>query len=150
MRGKILSYNQEGGLASGSGLISGDDGNRYPFVAADWSTSNRLPKAGMTVDFVVEGETAKNIFLDTAAAAGGSGDIKTRGVLGLVCFFLGYLGLHRFLVGKVGSGVVQLILCFTVIGWLVLWVWWLVDFIMILAGSFKDKEGNTIEEWWPS
>jgi len=150
MRGKILSYNQEGGLASGSGLISGDDGNRYQFVAADWSTNNRLPKVGMKVDFVVEGETAKTIFADTSAGTGGNDGMKTRGVLGLVCFFFGYLGVHRFMVGKVGSGIVQLILCFSVIGWLVLPFWLLVDFIMILVGSFRDKEGNVIEEWWPS
>jgi len=154
MRGKILTYQQEAGLTSGSGLISGDDGNRYQFGAADWTVNNRLPKAGMKVDFVIEGEQAKNIFLDVSAGSASDGGVKTRGVLGLVCFFLGFLGIHRFLAGKIGSGIVMLILTFIsmiiFVGWFILWVWWLIDLIMILAGSFKDNEGNAIEQWWPS
>lgn len=58
--------------------------------------------------------------------------------LALFCFFLGGLGVHRFMVGKVGTGILYL---FT-LGLAGIGV--LVDFIMILTGSFKDKEGNTI------
>lgn len=58
--------------------------------------------------------------------------------LALFCFFLGTLGVHRFLVGKTGTGILYL---FTA-GLFFIGV--LVDFIMILTGSFKDKDGNTI------
>ena len=58
--------------------------------------------------------------------------------LALFCFFLGGLGVHRFMVGKTGTGILYL---FT--GGL-LFIGTLVDFIMILTGSFKDKDGNTI------
>jgi len=59
----------------------------------------------------------------------------------LLCFFLGVLGVHRFYVGKVGTGILQLL---TLGG---LGIWTLIDFIMIIIGSFADSEGNKITEW---
>ncbi|MFF5171512.1 TM2 domain-containing protein [Micromonospora sp. NPDC000089] len=56
----------------------------------------------------------------------------------LLCIFLGTLGVHRFYTGKVGTGILQLI---TLGG---LGVWTLVDFILILVGSFKDKQGQPL------
>jgi TM2 domain-containing membrane protein YozV len=60
---------------------------------------------------------------------------------GLLCFFLGIFGAHRFYVGKIGTGLLQL---FTLGG---LGIWWLVDLIMLVSGEFRDKEGNRITEW---
>jgi TM2 domain-containing membrane protein YozV len=59
----------------------------------------------------------------------------------LLCFFFGWLGVHRFYVGKVGTGILQL-LTFGGFG-----IWALIDFIMIVVGSFTDKEGNTLNLW---
>ena len=59
----------------------------------------------------------------------------------LFCFFLGVFGAHRFYVGKIGTGILQL---FTLGG---LGIWMLVDLIMIVTGGFRDKEGNKITEW---
>lgn len=59
----------------------------------------------------------------------------------LLCFFLGCLGAHRFYVGKIGTGILQLV---TLGG---LGIWTLIDFIMIIIGSFTDKEKNKITQW---
>lgn len=53
----------------------------------------------------------------------------------LLCFFLGAFGIHRFYVGKIGTGILMII---TLGG---LGIWTLIDFVMIIVGSFKDKEG---------
>jgi hypothetical protein len=59
----------------------------------------------------------------------------------LLCFFLGVFGAHRFYVGKIGTGILELV---TAGG---LGIWWLVDMILILTGSFRDSDRQKITEW---
>ena len=57
----------------------------------------------------------------------------------LLCLFVGVFGVHRFYVGKIGTGILQLI---TIGG---LGIWALIDLIMIIVGAFKDKQGLLIK-----
>ena len=66
---------------------------------------------------------------------------KSRLAALLLCLFLGVLGVHRFYVGKVGTGVLMLITG----GGLGIWV--LIDLIMIIVGSFRDKDGRPVTNW---
>ncbi|MDC0662086.1 TM2 domain-containing protein [Marinobacter sp. SS21] len=59
----------------------------------------------------------------------------------LMCFFLGCFGVHRFYVGKIGTGLLQIV---TLGG---LGIWALIDWIMIMCGAFSDKQGNKLTEW---
>jgi hypothetical protein len=66
---------------------------------------------------------------------------KSRLAAALLAWFLGVLGIHRFYVGKVGTGILMIL---TLGG---LGVWALIDFIMILIGSFKDKDDRVLSNW---
>ena len=57
----------------------------------------------------------------------------------LLCWFLGQFGIHSFYAGKIGIGVVQLLTCGGC------GIWWLVDFITIIVGSYHDGEGKVIK-----
>lgn len=57
----------------------------------------------------------------------------------LLCWFVGYFGVHRFYTGYTAIGVIQLLTgggC---------GIWWLIDFIKIIVGSYKDSDGNPIK-----
>lgn len=64
---------------------------------------------------------------------------KSKGTAAVLCFFLGSLGIHRFYVGKIGTGILWLL----TLGFLGLGT--IIDFIMILCGSFKDSTGAVIK-----
>jgi len=65
--------------------------------------------------------------------------MKNKTTALLLCIFLGGLGIHRFYVNKIGTGIIWL-LTGGVFG-----IGWLVDIIMIATGSFKDKEGKDLK-----
>jgi len=66
---------------------------------------------------------------------------KSRLAAALLAWFVGVLGIHRFYVGKVGTGILQLL---TIGG---LGIWALIDFIVILIGSFRDSHGRALQNW---
>ena len=71
-----------------------------------------------------------------APVAGASSKSKMTTLI--LCIFLGGLGVHRFYVGKIGTGIVWL-LTGGVFG-----IGWLIDIIMIAMGKFTDKQGNLL------
>jgi len=66
---------------------------------------------------------------------------SSRLVALLLCALLGYLGVHRFYVGKIGTGIL----------WLctggLFGIGYVVDLILIAMGSFTDIEGNRLVFW---
>lgn len=69
--------------------------------------------------------------LNADAAAGG----KSQLVALLLCILVGGLGIHRFYLGYIWQGVVQLL---TAGGF---GIWWLIDLIRIITGSLGPKDG---------
>ena len=68
---------------------------------------------------------------------------KSRAVALALCIPLGVFGAHRFYVGKIGTGLLQL--C-TLGG---LGLWWLYDLITIASGEFRDVDGHRVRHWDP-
>ena len=68
---------------------------------------------------------------------------KSRTVSLLLCLFLGLVGGHRFYVGKTGTAIVQLLLCWSGITE----IWAIIDLINIICGNFTDSENKKIKVW---
>ena len=96
---------------------------------------------------------------EQAAPVGGVGGVsqKSRLASTLLALFLGWLGIHRFYLGKTGTAVIMLVL--GVLGLATVWfgigivflvavgIWALIDLVFSIAGLMKDKEGKPIKNW---
>ncbi len=72
-------------------------------------------------------------------------DAKSKLVAGLLGLFLGGLGVHRFYLGYVGIGIVQIIVTLVTFGVGVLLG--MIEGILILAGSInKDAQGQPLRD----
>lgn len=69
------------------------------------------------------------------------GSDKSRVVALVLAALLGVFGVHRFYVGKIGTGILML-LTFGGMG-----IWYLIDVILIAAGSFRDADGRRVIHW---
>ena len=73
----------------------------------------------------------------------------------LLWFFLGWLGLHRFYLGYVISGLLMLalwglgtLLTFILVGYVILvvpFLWWLLD-LLLIPGMARDRNNEIIAE----
>ena len=63
---------------------------------------------------------------------------KNKWVAFFLCLFLGCFGVHRFYVGKSGTGILWLCTMgmFT--------IGWFIDLLLILFGGFRDKNGQPL------
>lgn len=66
---------------------------------------------------------------------------RSRGVAVGLGFFGGVFGLHRFYVGKNGTGVAMLV-TFGGMG-----IWWLYDMVLLVTGEFRDKDDLPVRNW---
>ena len=62
----------------------------------------------------------------------------------LLCIFLGWLGGHRFYVGKIGTAILNIIVTVITFG-IGSFIWFIIDLIMICTFKFKDKHGYPLK-----
>jgi len=67
-------------------------------------------------------------------------DRPKRWVALVLCLILGILGLHRYYLGRPGSG---LLMTCTIGG---LGLWWIADIVMLIAGDLRDGSGR-VPDW---
>jgi TM2 domain-containing membrane protein YozV len=104
------------------------------------------PSCGQSANPAATAATAATAAATGAAVRPGYSADKTVSPLSrlatlLLCLFVGALGVHRFYVGKIGTGVAMI---FTLGG---LGIWVLVDLIMIVVGNFTDANGKYVLDW---
>lgn len=131
MKGQILDFS----VQNNTGIISGDDQNRYQFSGSDWK-GQTVPARGQFVDFETSGlGYATDIYLVAVPnALGTQYGQKIRIVAALLAFFLGGFGIHKFYLGRIGWGIVYLLFCWTFIPSIVAFI----EFIIYLCTSDED------------
>lgn len=144
MRGQILGVD----VRTGEGLLTGEDGRRYRFAPADWADRGE-PARGLEVDFETRDDRALAIIHVPGARppvsaphTRATANDRNKLVAALLAFLLGPLGVHRFYLGRTGSGLAMLLLSCTVVGLLVTGPWAFVDMIRYLImsdGEFADR-----------
>ena len=140
MRGTVLGVDTR----TGDGIVAGDDGRRYLFRPNDWAAMGE-PAIGMLVDFETHEKRALSLFpvpgASPPAVSSAPAPIdndRNKYVAAAIAFLVGPLGIHRFYLGRVGSGVAMLILSCTIIGLLVSVPWAFVDTIRYLVMSDRE------------
>ncbi len=149
MRGQVLGVDR----TSGEGQIAGDDGRRYRFRPEDWG-DKLAPAVGASVDFEANDTRALSIYhvpgsvpahIAQAAHAGTPPRRRTsrnKIAAALLAFFIGTLGIHRFYLGRTGSGIAMLVLSCTLLGLFITAPWALIDTIRYLVmdeGEFDAR-----------
>ena len=133
MHGQVLGVDRQ----TGEGQISGADGHRYTFRPDDWNDQIG-PAIGALIDFDIDGRAARRIYhqpgtmpamMAPPPRTGG----KNKYVAAVLAFLFGVLGVHRFYLGRTGSGILMLVLSITVVGLIVTGLWALIDTIRYLV-----------------
>lgn len=142
MRGQVLGVDTR----TGDGIVTGEDGRRYNFKPLDWAARGE-PSVGMEVDFETHESRALSIFpvpgtspppmVAPGRPEPDSGD-RNRYIAALVAFLIGPLGIHRFYLGRTGSGIAMILLSCTLVGLLVTIPWAFIDMIRYLVMSDRE------------
>jgi TM2 domain-containing membrane protein YozV/cold shock CspA family protein len=123
MRGKVLAYDS----ATGQGTISGDDGSRYALSRNSLGAGVGALMPGKTVDFVVQGGVATDVY----PLPGAAGE-KNKWIAAVLALFLGSFGVHKFYLGRKTAGLIML-LC-SVLGFIIVVPMMIVMVISVIEG----------------
>jgi len=143
MRGQVLGVDPR----TGEGIVAGQDGQRYRFAPEDWAHRGE-PAIGIEVDFEAANDRALSVFpmptapgprraVPPATVAPPTND-RNKYVAAVMAFVIGTLGIHRFYLGRTGSGIIMLVLSITVIGVVISAPWALIDMIRYLMMSDEE------------
>ncbi len=140
MRGQVLGMDTR----TGDGIVSGEDGRRYSFRPSDWAHRGE-PAIGMYVDFEIDQNRALSIFpvpgtspAPAQAPAAYPRSDRNKYVAAILAFFLGPLGIHRFYLGRRGSGIAMLVLTCTLVGLILSAPWAFIDMVRYLLMSDRE------------
>ncbi|MGA9580639.1 MAG: TM2 domain-containing protein [Allosphingosinicella sp.] len=142
MRGQVLGVDTR----TGDGIVTGEDGRRYSFKPLDWAARGE-PAVGMEVDFETHESRALSIFPAPGTSPppaalpqrpAPADDDRNKYIAALIAFLVGPLGIHRFYLGRTGSGIAMVLLSCTVIGLLVTIPWGFIDMIRYLIMSDRE------------
>jgi TM2 domain-containing membrane protein YozV len=140
MRGQVLGVDTR----TGDGIVTGDDGRRYSFRPADWADRGE-PAVGMWVDFEANQSRALSIFpvpgtapATTAPSAAAVHNDRNKYIAAIIAFVAGPLGIHRFYLGRTGTGILMLVLTCTIVGLLLSVPWAFIDMIRYLVMSDRE------------
>jgi TM2 domain-containing membrane protein YozV len=125
-----------------------------PIVLATKATQNAKP--GVTIGTksvdhkVMVKATTKVLKQKKAMVDPGQGKSQIIALILFVVF--GFLGIHRFYLGHLSSGLLMLLLCCTLIlpiinlfTGIALLVWWVLDLIKLVTGDLKPADGEYTE-----
>ena len=154
MKGRILSYS----VLENSGIISGDDNNRYTFLGSEWKDSDTPgPYRGAYVDFVIQGGYAVEIYqtIDPQAVAATPRKSEKKVPAGILAILLGWLGIHKFYLGYTLAGIIHLAIFFVgaliAIGPLIILIISVTEGIIYLTKSDEDFDQTYIigqKQWF--
>jgi TM2 domain-containing membrane protein YozV len=142
MRGQVLGVDTR----TGDGIVTGDDGRRYSFKPLDWAARGE-PAVGMEVDFEAHESRALSIFPVPGASpppvvqsrpAEPESDDRNKYIAAAIAFFFGPLGIHRFYLGRTGSGIAMVLLSCTIIGLFITVPWGFIDMVRYLVMSDRE------------
>lgn len=68
---------------------------------------------------------------------------KSRAIAAILAWFFGWCGVHLFYVGRTTGGILSAVFFWTGIPAIVAFI----QFILILCGVFKDKDGKPLSKW---
>lgn len=137
MNGKILDYNTSTKVGV---ILAIDNGERYTFNIDNWNTNN-IPQKNMQVDFICEGNVAKDVFMlkDTQSESNTLFGLLS---VGLTFFFL-FIGtfVSRLFIAKepIGKVILPTLIHFiTTVLIIIPFFGWMITLIATLYYMYKN------------